>query len=161
MTQTQHHIFNLPHRATAEIDIEAPIDQVFSYVTDPHNLAHWFQGVSNLRDVSEPTGVGQRFTWTAHFLGRGFDATHEVTDFEPASVYAWRAVDGPYRGAEHFQFEQTNNGTRVTATMAVQDLHFMARLAEPLIVRSARRIEQHSLETLKDLLETHGPDHPR
>jgi hypothetical protein len=43
----------------------------------------------------------------------------------------------------------------------VQDLHFLGKLAEPLIVRSARRDQQHNLETLKDLLETHGPDHPR
>ena len=158
---TQHHVFSLPHRVTAEIDIDAPIDEVFSYVTEPHNQVHWHQSVSDVRDVSGPPGVGQRFTWTAHFLGRRLEATHEVTDFEPTTVYAWRAVDGPYRGAQHFQFEQRNGGTRVTTTMAVQDLHFLARLAEPLIVRSARRIEQHSLETLKDLLETHGPDHPR
>jgi carbon monoxide dehydrogenase subunit G len=157
----QHHVFNLPHRVTAEVEIDAPIDQVFSYVTDPHNLVHWYQGVSDLRDVSDPTGVGQRFTFTAHFLGKRLEATNEVTDFEPITLYALRAVNGPYHGAEHFQFEQKNNGTRITVDLAVQDLHFLARLAEPLILRSARRHEQHSLETLKDLLETHGPDHAR
>ena len=158
---TQHHVFHLPHRATAEIDIDVPIDQVFSYVTDPHNLPHWYQGVSDLRDVSEPTGVGQRFTYTAHFLGRRLDLPHEVTDFEPTTLYAFRSIQGGYHGVHHFQFEQTNNGTRVTIDLAVQDLHFLARLAEPLILRTARRHEQHNLETLKDLLETHGPDHPR
>lgn len=158
---TQHHVFSLPHRATAEIDINVPIDKVFSYVTDPDNLVHWYQGVSDVRDVSGPTEVGQRFTFTAHFLGKRMEATHEVTDFEPNTLYAWRAVDGAYRGAQHFEFEQKNNGTRVTVNIAVQDLHFLARLAEPLILRTARRHEQHCLETLNDLLETHGPDHPR
>jgi uncharacterized membrane protein len=157
----QHHVFSLPHRATAATDIDVPIDVVFSYVTDPHNLVNWYHGVSDLRDVSGPPDVGQRFTFTAHFMGKRLDAAHEVTDFEPSTVYAWRSVDGPYRGAQHFQFEQKNNGTRVTVNIAVEDLHFLARLAEPLIVRTTRRHEQHSLETLKDLLETHGPDHPR
>src|SRR5690348_10193510 len=115
---TQHHIFHLPHRVTSETEIDVPIDQVFSYVTDPQNLAHWFQNVSDVCDVSGPPGPGQRFTFTAHFLGRRLHATHEVTDFEPGTVYAWRAVDGPYRGAEHFEFEQKNGGTRVTANMA-------------------------------------------
>jgi hypothetical protein len=54
-----------------------------------------------------------------------------------------------------------NNGTKVTVDLAVQDVNFLGRLAEPLIVRTARRHVQHSLETLKDLLELHGPNHPR
>jgi uncharacterized protein YndB with AHSA1/START domain len=151
----------LPHRVTAEIEIDVPMDRVFCYITDPRNLAHWHQGVSDVRDVSGPPGVGQRFTFTAHFLGKRLKATHEVTDFEPATLYAWRAVDGPYRGAQSFQFELTNNGTTVTLNMAVQDLNFLGRLAEPLILHAARRNEQHCLETLKDLLEIQGPDQPR
>jgi DNA-binding SARP family transcriptional activator/uncharacterized protein YndB with AHSA1/START domain len=151
----------LSNRVTAEIEIDVPIDQVFAYVTDPHNLVHWHQAASDIRDVSGPRGVGQRFTWTAHFLGRRLEVIHGVTDFEPNAVIAWRTVQGAYHAAHHFQFEPTNNGTRVTANVATQDLHFLARLAEPLIVRSARGYEQHSLETLKGLLELHGPDHPR
>jgi DNA-binding SARP family transcriptional activator/uncharacterized protein YndB with AHSA1/START domain len=154
-------VTRLPHRVTAGIEIDVPIDQVFCYVTDPHNLVHWHQGVSDVRDVSGPPGVGQRFTWTIHFLGKRLEVTHEVTDFEPSTLYAWRAVHGPYRGVQHFQFEPTNNGIKVTVNIAVQDLHFLARLAEPLILRTARGHEQHCLETLKDLLELHGPEHPR
>jgi len=151
---TQHHVFSLPHRVTAEIDIDAPIDEVFSYVTDPHNQVHWVQAVSDVHEVSDPTGVGQRFTYSAHFLGKRLELTEEVTDFEPNTLYAWRTVHGPVHGAHHFQFEQKNSGTRVTVELGVQDLHFLGKLAEPLIVRSARRHQQHSLET-------HGPDHPR
>ncbi len=154
---TQHRVFSLQHRVTNEIDIDVPIDVVFSYVTDPHNLVHWYQGVSDLRDVSGPPGVGQRFTYTAHFVGRRLDLPQEVTDFEPNTLYATSGTIGGH----HFRFEQTNNGTRVTVDLAVQDVHYLARLEEPLILRTARRNQQHSLETLKDLLEIHGPDHPR
>src|SRR5690348_7751010 len=150
----QHHIFHLPHRVTAETEIAVPIDEVFAYVTDPHTLAHWHQGVSDVRDVSGPPGVGQRFTYTAHFLGRRLELPQEVTDFEPSTLYATR---GPY-GGQHFRFEQRNGGTRVTNDLAVRELHFLGRLAEPLILRAGRRNQQHSLDTLKDLLETHGPD---
>lgn len=158
---TPHRIFNLPYRDTAEIEIDVPIDEVFSYVTDPHNHVYWHQVVSDVHDVSEPTGVGQRFTWTAHYLGKRVESTQEVTDFEPNTLYALQSVTGPYHGAHHFQFEPRDNGTWVTVTLAVEDLDFLAKLAEPLIQRAAHRAQQHSLETLKDLLETHGPDHPR
>ena len=80
-----------------------------------------------------------------------------MTDFEPTTVYALRSP----HGGQHFGFEQTNNGTKITVNVALQELHWLGKLAEPLIVRTGRRHEQHSLETLKDLLETHGPDHPR
>jgi Polyketide cyclase / dehydrase and lipid transport len=154
---TKHHVLNLPHRVTAEVEIDAPIEQVFTYLTDPQNLAHWHQGVSDVRDVSGPPGSGQRYTYTAHFLGRRLTLPQEVTDFEPNTMYT---VVGPY-GGQHYEFEQKNGRTKVTNHLAVQDLHFLARVAEPLILRSGRRNQQHSLETLKDLLETHGPDHPR
>jgi uncharacterized membrane protein len=158
---TQHHVFKLPHRVTTEIEIGVPIDQVFSYVTDPNNHVNWLKSVSDVHDVSGPPGVGQRYTATAHFLGKRFEQTEEVTDFEPNALFAWRTVQGPVHDVHHFQFEQRNGGTKVTVELGVRDLHFLGRLAEPLIVRSARRDQQHNLETLKDLLETHGPDHPR
>jgi uncharacterized membrane protein len=130
-------------------------------VTDPQNQVHWVQAVSDIHDVSGPSGVGQRYTASAHFLGKRFQQTEEVTDLEPNALYAWRTVSGPVHDVHHFQFEQKNGGTKVTVELGVRDLNFLGKLAEPLIVRSARRHQQHSLETLKDLLETHGPDHPR
>jgi DNA-binding SARP family transcriptional activator/uncharacterized protein YndB with AHSA1/START domain len=147
---------DLPYRVTAEIEIDVPVAVVFSYVTDPHNLVHWYHGVSDVHDVSGPPGVGQHFTWIGHFLGKRLVATHEVTEFEPNAQYALRSP----HGGHHFQFGPTNNGTRITVNVAVRELGFLARVAEPLIMRTARRHEQHSLDTLKDLLETHGPDHP-
>lgn len=157
----QHPVSSLPHRVTAEIDIEAPIDQVFSYVTDPQNQVHWVQAVSDIVSVDGPPGVGQRYTATAHFLGKRFNQTEEITDFEPNVVYAWRTANGPVHDIHHFQFAEKNGGTKVTVELGVRDLNLLGKLAEPLIVRSALRHQQHSLETLKDLLETHGPDHPR
>lgn len=158
---TQHAVFNLPHRVTTEIEIDAPVDQVFSYVTDPHNHVHWLNALSDVHDVSGPPGVGQRYTASAHFLGKRFEQTEEVTDFVPNTLFAWHTVQGPVHDVHLFQFEQWNGGTRVTVELGVRDLHFLGKLAEPLIVRSARRDQQHNLETLKDLMETHGPDHPR
>jgi uncharacterized membrane protein len=158
---SEHHVFSLPHRVTAEIEIEAPIDQVFLYVTDPQNQVHWVQAVSEIRDVSGPPQVGQRYTADAHFLGKRFEQTEEITDYQPNTVYAWQTVKGPVHDVQHYQFEEKTGGTKITVELGVRDLHFLGKLAEPLIVRSARRHQQHSLETLKDLLETHGPEHPR
>ena len=148
-------------RVTTEIEIDVPIDQVFSYVTDPNSHAQWHQAATDVRDVSGPTGVGQRFTWITHFLGKRLEVIQEVTDFEPNTLYGWRSVQGSYQSVHHFHFEQLNGGTMVRAELGVWDLHFMGKLAAPLIQRSSRGYEQHSLETLKDLLEIHGPDHPR
>lgn len=151
----------LAHRIATTIEIDVPIDQVFSYVTDPNTHAQWHQVVSDVHDVSSPVGVGQRFTWIAHFLGKRFEVVQEVTDFEPNTRYGWAAIQGSYRGAFHFHFEQRSGGTTVTVELGVPNLHYMGKLAEPVIVRAGRRYQQDNLETLKDLLEIHRPDHPR
>jgi uncharacterized membrane protein len=108
-----------------------------------------------------PPGVGQCYTVRAHFLGKRFEQTEEVTDFEPNALFAWRTVQGPVHDVHHFQFEERNGGTKITVDLGVRDLKFLGKLAEPLIVRASRRDQQDNLETLKDLLEFHGPNHPR
>lgn len=158
---SQHHVTTMPHRVTAEIEIELPVDEVFAYVTDPQNQVHWVQAVREIHDVSGPPGVGQKYTADAHFLGKHLEQTEEITDYVPREEYAWRTVKGPVHDVHHFRFETREGKTKITVELGVQDLHILGRMAEPLIVRSARRHQEHSLETLKDLLETHGPSHPR
>lgn len=133
----------LSHPITTEID--ATIDQVFAYVSDPHNLVHWHQAGTDVRDVSGLPGVGQRFTWTAHFLGRRLDVIHGVTDFEPDAVFAWRTVQGPYDAAHYFQFEQKNNGTKVTANIATQQSAAMHR--PMLLAKAAAHQTSHAVKS--------------
>src|SRR5947209_16870420 len=150
---SEHHVKTMPHRVTAEIEIELPVDEVFQYVTDPQNQEHWVQAVKEIHDISGPPGVGQRYTAHAHFLGKSLEQTEEITDFTPGTEYAWRTVKGPVHDVHHFRFEEHDGKTKITVELGVQDLHLLGRMAEPLIVRSARRHQEHSLETLKDLLE--------
>jgi hypothetical protein len=94
-----------------------PIDEGFSYVTDPNNHVYWLKSVSDVHDVSGPPGVGQRFAWTTHFLGRRLEVTHEVTDFEPNALFAWRTVQGAYHAAHHFQGVTHNRICRSGSTI--------------------------------------------
>lgn len=158
---SHHHVTTMPHRVTAEIEIDLPVDEVFEYVTDPQNQVHWMQAVNGIHDVSGPPSVGQRYTAHAQFLGKSLEQTEEITEFTPGEEYGWQTVKGPVHDVHHFRFEPHDDKTKITVELGVKDLHFLGRLAEPLIVRSARRHQEHSLETLKDLLETHGPSHPR
>jgi uncharacterized protein YndB with AHSA1/START domain len=158
---SDHTVFTMPHQITDEIEIDRPVEEVFSYVTAPENQVHWEQGVLEIRDVSGPPGVGQQYTAVARFLGKRFQTTEEITDFESNKAYGWRTTHGPIHDVHLFRFEPHNVGTKITVDLGVRYLNFFERLAEPLIRRSAHRHQEHSLQTLKDLLETHGPDHPR
>jgi hypothetical protein len=52
-------------------------------------------------------------------------------------------------------------GTRITMDLEAEGHPHILRMAEEVLIRAGQRHDQHSLENLRDILETHGPDHPR
>lgn len=161
MTESEHPAYTMPYRVTTEIEIKCPVEDVFTYVTNPENQVHWMQAVTDISNVSGPPAVDQMYTAAVSFLGKRFESTEQVSDFEPNKAYGWRTVSGPIHDAHHFTFESVDGGTKITMQLGVADLNFFTRLAQPLMYRSAERHQKHSLETLKDFLEEHGPDHPK
>jgi uncharacterized membrane protein len=56
---------------TKSIDISAPVEKVFAYLSDSRNLPEWFVGLSEVTDVSG-SGVGQHNRWTYTMIGIPF-----------------------------------------------------------------------------------------
>jgi uncharacterized protein YndB with AHSA1/START domain len=48
--------------------INAPVEKVFAYVTDPTNLGEWMVGITEVKDVTG-SGVGQHHHWTYKMVG--------------------------------------------------------------------------------------------
>jgi hypothetical protein len=97
-------------------------------------------------------GVGTRLRNTVKFLGRQFDLTFEVTEHEPNGKNCVRSISGPIPFTGCRVVEPVDGGTRFTQT-AEGEVGGFFRLAEPLVVRAARRQYETDLATLKDLLE--------
>jgi uncharacterized protein YndB with AHSA1/START domain len=80
-------------RIEREIDIDAPIDVVWSVITDPEHIARWFADTAEL-DV-RPGGEG-RVGWHVEAAGRDHVANLRVERLEPPHVFSfrWNPPDG-------------------------------------------------------------------
>ncbi len=142
----------------AEITIDCPTEDVFSYISNPRNESTWMPGAAQISNVSsESTDVGTTYDSRVHFLGKGMDFKVEVTEFQKPSTYGYRATHGSIDSYRHFQLKSVpEGGTQVVMELKANSPRSVIRLAEDVLMRAGHRHEQHSLENLRDILESKG-----
>ncbi len=141
--------------ATVEssVVINRPVEEVFTYVADPNNIAQWAGPVVEARQTSEgPVGLGTTSTRVTQFLGRTMEATYEIIEYEPNSYYKDKMTSGPVPISSRMSFESVDEGTKVTIAGEIEASGFF-KLAEPILARMAKRQVETDVQTLKDLLE--------
>ena len=145
-------------QASATIDIDRPVEDVFEYVSDPHNMEAWVVGVSDVTLVDEdPSRVGARFESDYTYGGRTVRMAYEVTAYDPPERYATRG-EGPFPFSGELELEATPSGTRVTNRIdAASDGLFtslMFTLLRPVARRMMARRLREELESLRSQLES-------
>lgn len=144
--------------AEASVEINRPVEEVFSYTSNPENFPQWAATVREVRQDARGGGPlnreGERFTAMQNALGRRFEAPFEVIDYEPNRRYAHRSREGhPVPVTMDFTFEPVSSeGTRFTPRIEADPGGFFG-LVGPVLERVIRRQMRTNLETLKDLLE--------
>jgi len=142
--------------ATVEtsVFIERPVEQVFAYTSDPARVAEWAGPVVESKQTSPgAVGVGTTSTRVTQMLGRTMEATYEITEYEPNKAFADVTTSGPVQINSRLLFDAVDGGTKVTIIGDLEPGGFF-KLAEPLILRTARRQVAADAQTLKDLLES-------
>jgi uncharacterized membrane protein len=133
--------------------IERPAEQVWEYVHDPSNDTAWQSSLVESKELTAaPMRVGTRIAETRRFLGKRFEMSYEVTEYEPHRRSAIRTIGGPIPTSGVYALEPVNGGTRFTAELET-DAHGFFKLAEPVFARMARREMEANLGLLKDILE--------
>ncbi len=133
--------------------IGTPVEKVFAFVTDLENASLWQSWAVEANYTSDgPRGAGTPYVYVARFLGRRIESTGEITAFEPNRRYAWKVTSGPIPMEAETVFEPVDSGTKVTVIMQGEPGGFF-KLAEPIVVRMAKRQIETDYANLKDLLE--------
>ncbi len=136
------------------VNIDRPVEEVWAYIKDPRNDTEWQSMIVEAVKVSEgPMGVGTVEHITAKVLGRRFDTTFEVTEYEPNKRSRIKSTSGPLAYTGTYEVERADGGTRFMWATEGDPGGFF-KVAEPLVVRVISRQVQADLATLKDLLET-------
>jgi carbon monoxide dehydrogenase subunit G len=142
---------------SAEIEIAAPISEVYEAMMDPGRLGDW---VTIHRDVSgapePPLSEGDSFEQKLSLAGTSFKVTWTVTRADLPNAADWDG-SGPAgsKARVAYRLEEAGEGTRVGYENEFDfPAGFLGRAAGRLLVRSpAKKEAEKSLERLKSLLE--------
>ena len=96
--------------AEDSIDIRAPIDAVFSAITDPRRTMEWNSSIAGVGDINGyPPRLGSTWTQLAMIAGRKVNLNCRIVDWRP-----------PFEGV--LQVSGGQNATITTACRAIGDL---------------------------------------
>jgi uncharacterized membrane protein len=135
--------------------IARPPEEVFDYLSKAENLPVWDSSIVRAEQVgADPVGVGTRWRGTSKILGRRFEWTTELTEFDPPRRSSSRSVEGKLEFTVTILLEPADGGTRYTYRVdAASGLGgVFGRLADPMVERAQARTVRANLETLAELL---------
>ncbi len=134
------------------INISAPVEKVFAYVTDPLATPEWLVGATEVTEVTG-SGVGQHYHWKYNMLGiplRGETTVSEhvpnerrVTNSKGGATSTWTLTFAPHEGGTKLDLE-------LDYTIPVPVL---GKLAEQLVLKRNRREADMSMQNIKERLE--------
>lgn len=82
-------------RATAQAVIAAPIETVWSFVSDPEQALRFMSGVTRWEVESEPpTGIGARYRMLLRVGSAEVGGLIEIVEWDPPRELAWTSITG-------------------------------------------------------------------
>jgi uncharacterized membrane protein len=140
-------------RASSEIVVKCPRDELFAFLADPENDPQWRSGVLDLKRVSG-SGMGARYAQGVKGPGgRRIAADIEITELTPGETIAFQTVAGPVRPRGRYLLTAADGGTRVRFELEA-DVKGAKRLLIPMVQKTMNK-EVRQLHSLKRVIETH------
>ena len=133
--------------------IDRPVHEVFTFISNPLNLAGWQSMVKEVRPVTAgPVAVGSKYTTQGELLGRKLEGLLEVTEYEPDTQFGYQGSAGPMRIHGVMTLKPAGTGARVSLK-AHGEPGGMFKLAEGLLANQVKSQMIANLERLKSILE--------
>ena len=144
-------------RTEHTVVVERPPDEVFAFLTDLSSVPEWQSGAVEVREPEGELGVGTKYVEVLKFLGRQFEATIEVTEYEPGRRFSIRTLSGPIPFQVQHTLEPSNGGGTELHVTLEGEPGGLFKIAEPLVMRNAQRQVANDFATLKRLVESRTP----
>lgn len=136
--------------------INRPVEEVFAVLSNAENGPKWNSSSLETKKTSAgPIGVGTTWRSVGDLIGQRVESETEIVEYEPNRSYATKSKSGPFPVENRVTFERVEGGTRVSAILKGEPGGFF-KMAEPLVVRLAKRQFEAALANLKDLMEAHA-----
>jgi uncharacterized membrane protein len=134
---------------TRTLEIDAPVERVFSFMSNPNNLPEIWPSLVEVSNVNWKDDGSHSFDWTYKMAGIRFHGHADSIDVEKNK----RVVSKNRSGIEsklEYLYEAVGNKTRFTMKSEYEiPGQLLSRLAEPLI----RKINEHEADVLTQNLK--------
>jgi uncharacterized membrane protein len=143
-------------RINGDIEVAAPIDLVWSIVTDPERVLSFMSGVTRWEVVGpEPTGLGARYQSLLRVGAAEVGGLIEVVEWLPPSECAWTSVTGVDQRGRWRLRERPHNRTRVELRLAygVAGAGLTGWVAERVAAPTVSGHVRRTLRQLKRMVE--------
>ena len=145
------------------IDIAAPIDDVFSYITQWESWPAWMSHVREVTASGEPGTVGERTHWVVDGpAGTTISWSAVTTQFSAPEVISWKTMEGsPIAHAGTIRLASNPDGsTRVDVRMTYNPIAgTLGHAVASAFARDPKRQLNDDLPRLKTTIETGRPPH--
>jgi len=133
--------------------IKAPVEKVFSYLTDPKNELEWLPSLTDVRDVVGQ-GVGKKWEWSYKMFGISFKGNSEVIKQVDNEKYVYKTMGG-IRSTWTFSVKKENDGTRLNLDVEYTiPIPVLGKVAEKLALGQNEKEANLAVDNIKSRLES-------
>lgn len=147
-------------RLQASIEIDRPATTVFAWLIEPARQKSWVGWLIDIRNIqsASPGAAGARDIWVMEDRNNGnqrMEITVDVTRVEtPRRVESRLHAPGGFDGTVDYTLDELSaDRTRLTYTATYRYDHWLAKILEPVIRRSAQGKLEEDLARLKQRAE--------
>ncbi len=136
-----------------KVSINAPVERVFEFVTDPNNLVAIWPSLVDVKNVKREANGVHSFDWTYKMVGIHFSGHADATDVEQNRRVVMKNEGGI---PSTFAWTYTSkDGTTDVGLLIDYEIpnRVIAKLAEPLVARMNEREAETLLHNLKAVME--------
>ena len=108
----------MPQRVHESIEVQAPLEDIFSYWSNFENFSNFMQNVEEVRMTGQDTSH-----WKVKGpLGKSVEFDARTTEMDPSRGIGWNTVEGEVMTSGEARFEEVSPGrTRIDVTMNYAD----------------------------------------
>ena len=146
-------------RLGASVDVDRPPEVVFAWITEPDRLREWVGWLVEIRPLTAPPlQSGAREIWVMEDRNNNnqrMEIETEIVEYRPNEAVTARltAAEGFTGRVAYGLIPLGPDGTRLTYAADYDFHHWLAKLLNPVITRSAQQKLEEDLARLKQQAE--------
>ena len=134
------------------IIINAPVEKVFSYISDPNSELESIPSITDIRDITGQ-GVGQRWGWSYKMFGVSLKGESEVIEYIPNQRLVHKSTGG-ITSTWTYTFNPEAGGTRLNVIVEYTiPVPVLGKVGERLVLHRTEREADLAMTNIKERLE--------